>query len=80
MSLKMSEHKPLRFKPWKDNDNCIDILNDYGSPIGSLSRIKDWAKGEARFDFKYNGFTSDCLIEIAIKLEELNEISISENK
>ena len=75
----MSEHKPLGFT--KDSEDWYDITNSYGSMIGSITRIAGAGRdGAYNHAFTYNGFTSDRLLEIAIKIEELNEIPLSESR
>lgn len=59
----MSEHKPLEFK--ETPTGWLSVINKHGHHCGVLQ--KD-IKGE----YLYDGFTSDRLLEIAIKIEDLN--------
>lgn len=70
----MSEHKPLGFV--KDSENWYDVTNSYGSMIGSITRIAGAGRdGVSTHAFTYNGFSSERLLEIAIKIEELNNVT-----
>lgn len=58
----MSDHKPLRFV--EQSDSCVDVM--FGNRItGMIVRTNggEWV---------INGLTSDRLLEIAIKIEDLN--------
>jgi len=68
----MSEHKPLGFI--KDNENWYDVANSYGAIIGAITRIKG-RDGSNTHEFRYNGFSSERLLELAVKIEELNNVT-----
>jgi len=61
--LAVSEHKPLGFK--KTLTGWYSIINRHGDHCGFITQ-------DVKGDYLFHGFTSDRLLEIAVKVEELS--------